>query len=134
MAEALAVVGVAGIAQLVHFGFKILRRPYEYESNLGDVPKALRHIKTELPVLIDTIQQTKGKANAGPISDETKQPIVGVIEGCRLERESLEAILMETLPIPGDSWRVRGKKTILNLYNDAKVRKRWQLSGTIFKP
>jgi predicted house-cleaning noncanonical NTP pyrophosphatase (MazG superfamily) len=57
MVEALAVVGiVANIIQLVDFGSRVLKRLEEYRSELGDILEAFRHIKIELPVLLDALR------------------------------------------------------------------------------
>ena len=68
MAEALAVVGiVANIIQLVDFGSRVLKRLEEYQSKLGEIPEAFRHIKAELPILLDALRQTKAAIDAGSI-------------------------------------------------------------------
>lgn len=52
MADPLTVVGIiANIVQLVDFSTKVLARLDDFQSNLGEIPKAFRHIKAELPVL-----------------------------------------------------------------------------------
>jgi hypothetical protein len=77
MAEALAVVGiVANITQLVDFGSRVLRHPEEYQSKLGEIPEALRHIKAELPALLDALRQTKAAIDAGSMQGETKKALL----------------------------------------------------------
>src|SRR5215471_7487975 len=116
MAETLAVAGVvASIAQLVEFGLKISRRLDEFHASLGEVPRTFRHIKAELPVLLDALQKTKDKINAASTRDETRQALITAIEGCGQEIQSLDAVLRETLPVPGDSLRERSKKAFLSL-------------------
>lgn len=49
MADPLTVVGiVANIVQLVDFSTKVLARLNDFQSSLGKIPKAFRHIKAEL--------------------------------------------------------------------------------------
>jgi len=122
MAEALAVVGVvASIIQLVDFSSKVLVRLDEFQSSLGEIPKSFRHIKAELPVLRDTLQQTKDAIDAGFVRDETKTALAPAIEGCMDQIKSLDAILTKTLPTPNDSRLKRGTKAIWSLHQDAKV-------------
>jgi hypothetical protein len=122
MAEALAVVGVvASIVQLVDFSSKVLDRLDEFQSHLGEIPKSFRHIKAELPVLRDTLQQTKEAIDAGFFRDETKSALAPAIEGCMDQIGSLDAILIKTLPVPTDSRLKRGTKAIWSLHQDAKV-------------
>src|SRR5271170_3700626 len=132
MAEALAVVGIiANIAQLVDFGSKILHRLSEFQSSVEDVPESFRHIKAELPVLLDTLQQTKEAIEAGSVRDETKKALLPAIEGCRIQIKSLDDVLLKVLPAPGDSWTKRSRKAIwVSLRYESKVEK---ITATVWK-
>ncbi|RYP42475.1 hypothetical protein DL767_000163 [Monosporascus sp. MG133] len=124
MAEPLTVVGiVANIIQLVDFGSRVLSRLEEYQSNFGDVPEAFRHIKAELPVLLDALRQTKAAIDAGSMQDESKNALLPAVEGCRVQINLLDDVLAEVLPAPGDSWARRGRKALRSLRYDTKVEK-----------
>lgn len=124
MAEALAAVGiVANIIQLVDFGSRVLKRFEEYQSKLGEIPEAFRHIKAELPVLLDTLRQTKVAIDTGSIQDETKKALLPAIEGCGVQIKSLDDVIMKVLPASGDSWIRRGRKALRSLRYDVKVEK-----------
>lgn len=124
MAEVLAVVGVvASIAQLVDFGSRVLSRLNDFHSSLGEIPQVFQHVKTELPILLDTLQQTKTAVEKGTIRDETKDALLPVIDGCRRQIGLLDDIIGKTLPLAGDSWRKRSKKAISSIRQDAKVTK-----------
>lgn len=59
MAEAVAVVEVvANTVQLVEFTSRVLKRLEDYQSQLGYISEAFRHINSSLPVLLDALQQT----------------------------------------------------------------------------
>lgn len=133
MAEALAVVGVvANMVQLIDFGSKVLLRLNEFQSNAREIPKTFQHIKAELPVLLDTLEQTKTAIETGSIRDETKKALLPAIDGCRRQIESLDILIMKVLPLAGDSWRERSRKAISSLRQDAKVGKiRSDLQGYI---
>lgn len=133
MAEALAVVGVvASIVQLIDFGSKVLLRLNEFQSNAREIPETFQHIKAELPVLLDTLEQTKTAIETGSIRDETKKALLPAIDGCRTQIESLDILIMKVLPLAGDSWRERSRKVISSLRQDAKVGKiRSNLQGYI---
>jgi hypothetical protein len=122
MAEALAVVGVvSNIVQLADFSSKVLHRLYEFQSSPGEIPKTYRHIKSELPILREILEQTKEAIDAGLISDETKRALLPVIEGCREQIASLDAFVTKALPAPEDSKWKKGRKAILSMRQDAKV-------------
>jgi hypothetical protein len=133
MAEALAVVGVvASIVQLIDFGSKVLLRLNEFQSNARETPKTFQHVKAELPVLLDTLEQTKTAIETGSVRDETKKALLPAIDGCRTQIETLDILIMKVLPLAGDSWRERSRKVISSLRQDANVRKiRSDLQGYI---
>ncbi len=124
MAEALAVVGiVSSIAQLVEFSSKILSRLHDFQSAVTDIPKTFQQIKAELPLLRDTLQQTKEAIDAGRVNDETTKALDPIIQGCREQIELLDATLAKTLPSPNDTPGKRRIKAILSIPQDAKVEK-----------
>jgi hypothetical protein len=124
MAEALAVVSiVANIIQLVDFGSRVLKRLKEYQSKLGDVPEAFRHINAELPVLLDALRQTKAAIDAGSMQDESKKALLPAVKGCGVQIKLLDDVIMKALPVSGDSWARRGRKALGSLRYDAKVEK-----------
>jgi hypothetical protein len=124
MAEVLAVVGVvSNIVQLVDFGSKVLRRLNDFQSSLGDIPKAFRHVKAELPILLDTLEQTKVAVKNGTIREETKQALLPVVNGCREQIKLLNDVIERVLPLASDSWMKRSGKAISSLHQDTKVAK-----------
>lgn len=124
MVEALAVVSiVANIIQVVDFGSRVLERLKEYQSELGEIPKAFRHIKAELPVLLDALQQTKAAIDTGSIRDETKKALLPAVEGCGVQIKALNNVIVKVLPIPDKSWAKKGKKAFRSLRYEAKVEK-----------
>ena len=133
MAEALAVVGVvASIVQLVDFGSKVLLRLNDFQSTAREIPKTFQHVKAELPVLLDTLKQTKSAIENGSISDDTKAALLPAIDGCRTQVELLNAVIEKVLPLPSDSWRERSRKAIASLRQDGRVQKiRKDLQGYI---
>ncbi|KAF1850065.1 TPR-like protein [Cucurbitaria berberidis CBS 394.84] len=122
MAEALAVVGiVANIIQLVDFGSHVLNRLEEYQSMFGDIPEAFRHIKAELPVLLDALSQTQSSINARSMREESKTALIPAIEGCRVQIKLLDDVITIALPVSNDSWVRKSGKAFKSLRYDAKV-------------
>ena len=78
--------------------------------------------KAELPVLLDTLEQTKNAIETGSIRDETKKALLPAIDGCRTQIESLDGVIGKTLPLPGDPWKKKIRKGISSLRQDSKVR------------
>src|ERR1700691_5713937 len=98
MAEAFAILGVAAsIVQLIDFGSKVFVRLNEFHSNAGEIPEAFQHVKAELPVLLDTLEQTKTAIETGSIRDETKKALLPAIDGCRTQIGLLNFVMGKVL-------------------------------------
>jgi hypothetical protein len=125
MAEALVVVGViSNIIQLVDFGAKVLHRLNDFQSSGREIPKAFRHIKAQLPILLDTLEQTKVAVENGSIREEkTKNALLPVINGCREQIELLNDVIGRVLPLASDSWTKKTSKAVSSFRQDAKVAK-----------
>jgi hypothetical protein len=122
MAEALAVVSiVASIIQLTDFGSRVLKRLDEYQSDLGEIPEAFRHVKTQLPVLLDALQQTNTAINGDSTQTESRRALLSAVEGCTLQVKALNDVITKALPVSGDSWARRRTKALGSLRYDAKV-------------
>jgi N-terminal domain on NACHT_NTPase and P-loop NTPases len=124
MAEALAAVGiVSNIIQLVDFGTKVLHRLNDFQSSLGEIPKSFRHVKAELPILLDTLENTKFAVGNGSISEKTRHALLPVINGCREQIGLLNDMIGRVMPLESDSWRKKTTKAFSSLRQDAKVAK-----------
>jgi N-terminal domain on NACHT_NTPase and P-loop NTPases len=122
MAEAVAVIGlVASIVQLAEFGAKVLHRLNEFQSSLGEIPKTFQHVKAELPILLETLEQMRLEAQNGSMREETKQALLDIVNGCQKQLTRLDELIKRTLPQQSDSWRTRTGKAILSLRQDTKV-------------
>ncbi|KFY03640.1 hypothetical protein V490_00108, partial [Pseudogymnoascus sp. VKM F-3557] len=122
MADPLTVVGnIANIIQLVDFTTKVLARLDDFQSNLGEIPKAFRHIKAELPVLQETLKQTQTKIDDDAVEDSTKAALLPAVQGCKVQVEALDALLAETLPVAGDSRLKKARKALWSITQDSKV-------------
>jgi hypothetical protein len=124
MAEALAGLSIAAnIIQLFDFGSKVLKRLEEYQSQLGDIPEAFRHVKVELRVLVDALNRTKEACDAGFVPYESTRAILPAIEECTDQIKLLEDIIARALPFANDSWLRRAWKALRSLQYDAKLKK-----------
>jgi len=123
MAEALAIVGlVSSIVQFVDYSSKVVERLSEFQSNLDEVPKTFKDIKTELPLLINTLKRTEDQVRAGDVSQDTQDALFLVVEGCRDQLKILDDILFKTLPKVGDSSLKRGRKAFSSISQEKKVK------------
>ncbi|KAN0082303.1 P-loop containing nucleoside triphosphate hydrolase protein [Elaphomyces granulatus] len=124
MAEALAVVGmVSSIVGLVDFGSKVLHRLNDFQSSCGEIPETFKHVKAELPILLETLDQTKVAVEKGSIKEETKKALLLVVDGCQMQISLLDDLIVRSLPQEEDSWRKKAGKAIFSLRQDARVTK-----------
>ena len=72
MAEAVTAVNlVASIVSLVEFGGKVILRLHEFCSDTDTVPKNVRDVNIQLPLLLNTLKATKEQALSGEVSCQT---------------------------------------------------------------
>ncbi|KAL1600753.1 hypothetical protein SLS60_007141 [Paraconiothyrium brasiliense] len=122
MAEAVAVLGVvASIVQLADFSTKVISRLNEFNSVTKEVPESFVGVKTELPLLLSTLEQLKGALDATSVADGCKKALVPVIAGCNEQIAQLDGILKKIAPEAKDNWKIKGKKAMMSLHHDAKV-------------
>jgi hypothetical protein len=121
MAEALAVVGVvSNIVGLVDFSSKVLHR---LQSSRGEIPETFKHVKDELPILLEILHETKVAVEKGSIKEETKKALLLVVNGCQTQITLLDNLIARSLPQEEDSWRKKAVKAISSIRQDAKVNK-----------
>ena len=124
MAEALAVVAVvSSIVGLVDFGSKVLHRLNDFQSSRGEIPKIFKHVKEELPILLETLNQTKLAVEKESIKEETKKAILLVVNSCQTQITLLDGLIGKSLPQEGDSWRKKTSKALSSLRQDSNVAK-----------
>jgi hypothetical protein len=122
MADPLTVMGiVANIVGLVDFSTKVLARLDDFQSSLGEIPRAFRRIKAELPVLQETLRQTKDKIDNGAIEDSPKAALLPAVQGCKVQIEALDGLFTETLPMADDSRFKKTTKALWSVTQDGKV-------------
>ena len=124
MAETVAAVGLAvNIIQLVNWGIQVANRLEEFQTQVEEVPKTFRDIKTELPLLLSTLSETQEQANAGLLDEETQKALLRVVDGCREQIRQLDELLVKTLPTSSDRKWDRGVKALSSLHHEKKVKR-----------
>ena len=123
MAESVAAIGLAvNILQLVNWAKEIVKRLDEFQKQVGDVPRAFRDIKTELPLLLNTLSETQKQAELGLLEDDTQKALLPVVDGCRTQCGQLDKVLAKILPAASDHAFERGIKAISSVHQEKKVK------------
>ena len=122
MAEALAIVGLtSAIVQFVDFSTKVVERLQDFRKKVDEVPKAFKSIHVQLPLLIDSLKQTKTQIEAGCISGDKQSNIKNVVQDCHSQLDLLYAILMKVLPQTGDNRLRRMRKALSSVRQEGQV-------------
>ena len=120
--DPLSAIGVASsIVQFIDFGLKVAKRLKEYNSASIDVPKSLRHISAQLPLLLNALDRIKTSIEVERIDLDTRCILKGVVSGCQQQVEKIDKIIDKVLHVPGDSLVTRVQKVFVSLKNDDKV-------------
>ena len=111
MAEAVAAIGLAAsITTFVGVGVRVLARLREYRSTTQEIPKVLRDVTTQLPLMIDIMERIESGCADGSLPTGTQHALSKVVEGCLAQITLLDGLVEEMLPASTDSaWRRRHK-------------------------
>lgn len=113
----------ASIIQLVDFGTTVTKRLIEYQRQCEDLPQAFSHLHTQLPLLIQILEQTKQEVQAGKTDQNTRNALSGVVDGCKAQLDQLNRLLLILVPKAADSRATRVKKAVLSLRKQSDVEK-----------
>ncbi|KAK3176250.1 hypothetical protein OEA41_007573 [Lepraria neglecta] len=120
--DPLSAIGVAAsVVQFTNLAFKVATRLKEYNSASTDVPKSLRHISAQLPLLLNALDRVKTSIEVERVDLDTRCILKGVVSGCKQQVEKIDKIIDKVLPVPGDSLVTRAQKVFIGLKNDDKV-------------
>ena len=122
MAEALAgASAAASILQLIEFSAKLIARINDFHSSYEQTPAVFRDVKTELPLLLDTLEKISEEVSVGRLSDKVQQSLESISAACLEQINLLNDILDKLLPQSSDSRIQKAKKAILSIPKDAKI-------------
>ena len=120
--DPLSAIGVASsIIQFVDLGMKVATRLKEYNSATTDVPRSLRHISAQLPLLLSALDRMKTDVEVEKVDLDTRCILKGVVSGCKQQVEKVDKIIGKVLHVPGDSLVTKVQKVFVGLKNDEKV-------------
>lgn len=113
MAEAIAALSlIANIVQFIELGSRVAARLEEMGFTIDEAPHVFRAIRTQLPLLVHTLQQLKNQADQGYVNDETERVLIPVIDGCLEQVSSVEELIEKIVVVAGDSSWQRSRKAL----------------------
>lgn len=121
MAEAIVVISfVSAIAGLVDISCRVVKRlnDFHLHSKSNKVPKALQHVKEQLPLIIDSVQRTEEISKCGSVDEETQKALIPALDGCKQLLLHLDENLEKVLPSENDSSWDRTRKALRSISKD----------------
>ena len=123
MAEAIAVISfVSAVAGLVEIGSRAISRLNDFRCETREIPDALRHISSQLPLVVDSLGRSKARAQSGELSMATQTALLPSLDACSELLNSLEGLLQDLLPVKNDSAWERKMKALKSLSKDKCMR------------
>lgn len=121
--DPLSAIGLASaIVQFVQFGFQVADRLEKLTTdNPGQIPKALQTISMHLPLLANSLSKIKSDARVSALDFDTKCILKGIVSGCMVQVQEIEAMLGEIACAPGDSLRAKIKKVMASMKYEEKL-------------
>jgi ankyrin repeat protein len=128
--DPLTAIGLASaVLQFVQFGLQVAARLEEFSSRSpGEVPRSLQAICIQLPLLANSLNKIKSESQIKNLDFDTKCILKGIISGCMSQVKEVEAMINEISRVPGDSLKVKLKKTFTSLKYDEKV---WEIERNL---
>lgn len=124
MAETVALVGlISAIVQLVDTGTKITSRLHEFASATNDVPESFRDLRTQLPIVIHTLQRVRRQADAGLIDDVAATALKSLVNNCVDQTLALLATLDKVFIKKGLSSYEKRLLALKSLFYDKNVQR-----------
>jgi hypothetical protein len=130
MAELLAAGTALGVASsLLAFGdvaWRVLKRVKEYSETVENVPKVIKHIRAQLPVLIDKMEELKGNSDVTLRGISPHGVLAEAITGCAEQIKYLDELTAKMLPTKDDSGLEKAKKAIRSVRYETKITETWE--------
>lgn len=121
--DPLSAIGLASaIVQFISFGLEVAKRLDEFNSaDSNEVPRSLQAIRTQLPLLLNSLSRIKTDTQINKLDLDTKCILRGVISGCHVQVVEVETIINEISRTPGDAFKIKIKKVFASFKYDEKI-------------
>lgn len=115
--DPISAIGPAGnILQFIEFGGQVISRLQQFCSNARDVPETFREVTNSLSILLNSLEDIKQDLENDKVNQKTEAALGSLIQDCTEQIKSLDQILKETLPAPGD-------KALISFWQDKKIQR-----------
>ena len=129
MAELIAAGAALGVASsLITFTdvtWRILKRLDEYCNNTKDVPKVIKHIRPQLQLLIEKVEELRRGDEDGRLTGSSPSTLSKIIKPCEEQLNLLDQLTVKMLPSRSDSTILRLRKAGLSIYYEKELSRVW---------
>lgn len=112
---------VSSIITCIEMSVKVTDRLAHYLSQTNQPPQVFRTLHDQLPLLIQTFEKIKTACEQEKISAEQQGSLLKTVQGCVRLTRALEANLEECLPLPDDSFFMKGKKALKSIKAERNI-------------
>lgn len=102
-------------------GSKTIKGLSDFHGTLDEIPRAFRHVKAQLPLIVSRLDKIKDRAIAGVFEPPTAASLALVIKECSQAADELSALLEKALPSVADSRWLKTKKAFVSSVLDKKI-------------
>lgn len=129
MAEAIAALGLApSIIQVIDSGNRVIVCLKDFRSSIVEAPKAFRDVLVQLPLILDSLGQTRLEVESEAIDRPTQDALLPVVQGCHTQIMELHKVLAKVMPKRTDSSLLRSKKAIQSVAYEKTIK---EISSTL---
>ncbi|KAH0542520.1 hypothetical protein FGG08_003116 [Glutinoglossum americanum] len=134
MAELIAAGAAVGLASsFITFSdaaWRVVKRIKEYGDRTKDVPAVIKHIRAQLPVLIDKMAELKEESEDGSLIILPQSALAMAVKKCAEQINDLDDLTLKMCLEEGDTKFKALRKTLFSVHYEREVSKAWaELEG-----
>jgi tetratricopeptide (TPR) repeat protein/adenylate kinase family enzyme len=116
---------VSSLITIADVAWRVLKRLDEYSDRTKDVPGVIKHIRPQLLVLAEKMEELRRAEKDTSLSTNSETALSKTVEAFEEQIKLLDELTVKMLPVKGDSKRSRARKAILSIYYEKELSRIW---------
>src|SRR2546421_2942504 len=116
---------VSSLITIADVAWRVLKRLDEYSDRTKNVPAVIQHIRPQLRVLAEKMEELRRAEKGTPLSTNSERALSKTIEAFEEQIKRLDELTAKMLPPKRDSFRVRAKTAISSIYYEKELSRIW---------
>ena len=129
MAELIAAGAAVGVSSsLVTFSdvaWRVLKRLKEYSDRIEDAPAVIKHIRAQLPILVEKMTELEQENEDGSLIIPPQSALAVAVRNCGEQIKDLDALTMKMCLEKGGPKLKLLRKALFSVRHEEKVSKAW---------